>query len=145
VTNGAQQRDIDTDGRRIQALAFSPDGRWIAAAGNSTCIRVFDTATGEPVMQLCTRPAKVFSLLFLDGQRLATGGTDNRVWIWDLNSRQPTMQLVGHTGTVAALACDAQARTLVSGSFDTTLRIWDLAEGQMPSTASREATEATRQ
>ena len=39
-------------------------------------------------MTLGTRPAKVYSLLFLDNRRLATGGTDNRIWIWDLNSRQ---------------------------------------------------------
>jgi WD40 repeat protein len=37
---------------------------------------------------------------------------------------------VGHSGTVAALACDATGRTLVSGSYDTTLRVWNLAERQ---------------
>ena len=35
VTDGSNQRDIETDGRRIRALAFSPDGTRLAAAGNS--------------------------------------------------------------------------------------------------------------
>ena len=79
-------------------------------------------------MTLATRPAKVYSLVFLDSQHLATGGTDNRITIWDLDSKPADRQLVGHTGTVAALACDATGRMLVSGSYDTTLRIWNLAD-----------------
>ena len=87
-------------------------------------------------MTLATRPAKVYALVFLDNQRLATGGTDNRITIWDLDSQQADTQLVGHTGTVAALACDRPA-DLVSGSYDTTVRIWNLADEQTPATASR--------
>jgi WD40 repeat protein len=142
VNNGTQERDIETDGRRIRTLAFSPDGSRLAAAGSSQSIRVLDTATGETVMTLSTRPAMTYALLFIDNHRLATGGTDNRIWIWDLNSRQAVTQLVGHTGTVAALACDSHGTTLVSGSYDTTVRIWNLADGVAPATASRGADSA---
>jgi WD40 repeat protein len=51
---------------------------------------------------------------------------------------------VGHTGTVASLACDAKADTLVSGSYDTTIRVWNLTGAPAPATASREAAEAPR-
>jgi WD40 repeat protein len=44
--------------------------------------------------------------------------------------------LEGHTGTVAALACDATGRVLVSGSYDTTIRIWNLEESASPSVAA---------
>ncbi len=139
VSDGSGQRDIDTAGRRIRALAFSPDGSRLAAAGNNPTIDIFDAATGEPVMTLAARPAKVYSLVFLDSQHLATGGTDNCVTIWDLDSKDAVSHLVGHGGTVAALACDATGRTLVSGSYDTTLRVWNLAEPQAPATARRGA------
>jgi WD40 repeat protein len=119
-------------------LAFSPDGTRIAAAGNSPNIEVFDVATGQSLMTLSTRPAKVYSLVFLDSQHLATGGTDNHVTVWDLDSKMLDSQLVGHSGTIAALACDATGRILVSGSYDTTIRIWNLAERQA-STAWRRA------
>ena len=84
------------------------------------------------------RPAKVYAVAFLDNHRLATGGTDDRVTIWDLDNQQPISQLVGHTGTVAALACDSTGNVLVSGSYDTTLCIWNLVtKKQIPATALR--------
>ena len=139
VADGSSQQDIGTDHRRIRALAFSPDGKWLAAAGTSTKIRVFDTTNGSMVKTLDTRPAKVYTLVFLDSRRLATGGTDDRITIWDLDSQQATAQLVGHTGTVAALACDGTGNILVSGSYDTTLCIWNLANKQIPATARARA------
>jgi WD40 repeat protein len=45
---------------------------------------------------------------------------------------------------VTALAGNAGRTTLVSGSYDTTIRIWDLADGIAPSTASRETTDSAR-
>lgn len=137
VIDGSNKRDIETGGRRVRALAFSPDGTRIAVAGNGTSIEIFDSATGESVMTLATRPAKVYSLAYLDAQHLATGGTDNNITIWNLDSKTAERQLVGHSGTIAALACDATGKILVSGSYDTTLRIWDVTGKEVPATAWR--------
>jgi WD40 repeat protein len=138
VTTGARERDIAADGRRIRAIAFSPNGKWIAAAGNSCHVNVYDVASGQPVMTLDVRPAKEHALVFLDHRRLAAGGTDNVIRIWDLDSGTVAAELVGHTGTVAALARDASGSTIVSGSYDTTLCVWKLAEPSAPATASRQ-------
>jgi WD40 repeat protein len=139
VANGKALQDIETDHRRIRAMAFSQDGKWLAAAGTGQKIRIIDTVNGKLVKSLDVRPAKVYALLFLDGSRLATGGTDDRITIWDLDSQRPASQLIGHTGTVAALACDATGTVLVSGSYDTTIRIWNLVNKPIPATASRGA------
>ena len=37
--------DIAHDGRWVQAMRFSPDGRYLAAGGHDTNIRVYDTTT----------------------------------------------------------------------------------------------------
>lgn len=139
VSDGHVQQEIATEGRRIRTLAFSPDSSRIAVAGDGQTVDIFDAATGESIMKLPARPAKIYSLVFLDSQHLATGGSDNRVAVWDLDSKETSSELVGHTGTVAALACDATGKVLVSGSYDTTLRIWNLADRQGPATAWRGA------
>jgi WD40 repeat protein len=100
--------------------------------------------TGQNVTTLATRPTKVRALLFVDNRRLAAGGTDNRISIWDVDSRQVTGRLIGHTGTVASLACDRTGTVLVSGSYDAKLRIWNVADTEVPTTASREPVGASR-
>ena len=50
------------------------------------------------------------------------------IHVWDLTSKEETHRLVGHTGTVAALAYDPTQHVLVSGSFDTTIAIWLLPQ-----------------
>jgi WD40 repeat protein len=79
----------------------------------------------------------VFAAVFLNDQTLATAGSDDRIRIWDLATRTVTKELVGHTGSVASLACDGTGTLLVSGSYDTTLRIWNLAEGGLQPSVAR--------
>ncbi len=64
------------------------------------------------------------SLAFCGDELLATGGSDNTVRIWDLTKPAERWSLPGHSGSVAALACDPQTGVLASGSFDTTIRVW---------------------
>ena len=41
-------------------------------------------------------------------------------------ARKEIQRFVGHTGTVSSLAADADRHVLISGSFDTTIRFWNL-------------------
>ena len=72
------------------------------------------------------RRQKVFSLAYTGQQQLASGGTDNAIRLWNVSLQTETHRMTGHTGTVAVLAFDPVHRVLVSGSFDTTVAIWNL-------------------
>ncbi|MBL8055293.1 MAG: PD40 domain-containing protein [Anaerolineales bacterium] len=74
-------------GRRIMALAFSPDGRWLATAGDGPFVNVWDTATGRPVMDLASGSGTWFvsALAFLpDGKALLGLESTGRLRRWDL-------------------------------------------------------------
>jgi WD40 repeat protein len=144
VDQGAHERDVETDGRPIRTLDFSPDGRLLVAGGDGPQLHVIEAATGQSVKKLEARPAKVYAALFLDHRQLAAGGSDNQVRIWNIDCGQVTTLLVGHTGTVAALAARAEGRMLVSSSYDTTLRIWELGDGQPNVTTARPWTAPAR-
>ncbi len=124
LTTGEAGRDIPADIQRIGAIAFSPDSKRVATGGNGPMVRLWELASGDLSAELPVRPAKVRSLVFLDENRLAAGGTDNQIHLWDIAQRQRTHRLVGHTGTVAAIARDASGRVLVSCGFDTTVMLW---------------------
>lgn len=122
--------DLPSDGRRIRALAFSPSSGMLAAAGDGPAVRLWRSddwqANTDPTPQeLLIRPGKAYALAFLSDEQLAIGGTQNRITVWNTDAASPIADLVGHTGTVATLAISADRQTLVSGSYDTTVRVWD--------------------
>lgn len=68
----------------LESLAYSPDGRRIAAAGRPPEVRLFDAATGEIVAFLAGSAGTVHVAAFSpDGALLVTAGDDGAARIWD--------------------------------------------------------------
>jgi WD40 repeat protein len=67
----------------IHCMAFSPDGRRLAAAREGT-VKLWDTITEQETLNLKGHPGLVTSVAFSpDGTRLASGCSDGTVKIWD--------------------------------------------------------------
>ena len=77
------------------------------------------------------RPAAV--CVTPDGGLVASGGSydDPSVRVWDPAAATCVHTLPGHEGTVTAIAVTAKGSRLVTGSDDTTVRVWDLATGSV--------------
>lgn len=68
-----------------------------------------------------------------DGKYVAAGSLDKMVRVWSAEDGQLLAQMDGHKDSVYSVAfnpnADAQHKlTLVSGSLDKTLKLWDLSE-----------------
>lgn len=71
---------------RINALAWSPDNRQIAAAcaDGAVYIRDIEVSEVEPLMSLSGHAGEALSVTWSpDGKRIASGGTDHQVQIWN--------------------------------------------------------------
>jgi RNA polymerase sigma factor (sigma-70 family) len=77
-------------GKRVtqfHALAFSPDGKWLAA-GTDTAVYVWEAATGEEVLHLAGHEAKVSSVAFSpDGEKVFSYGADGQGYLWGLTPK----------------------------------------------------------
>jgi hypothetical protein len=78
------------------ALAFSPDGRFLATAKDAPEIHLWDLIAGQEVSRLTGHQGGITSLVFTpDGQRLVSGSTDTTALTWDVSrylrrTRRPT-------------------------------------------------------
>jgi WD40 repeat protein len=107
-----QRRLLRGEVHPLTGLAFSPDGRLIAAAGNDHQLWIWDERTGKSGKPLRGHLAPVSGLAFTpDGNRLVSGGRDGAVRVWDLLRETELASLV--TRPVAALAMHPTAPTAI--------------------------------
>jgi RNA polymerase sigma factor (sigma-70 family) len=71
-------------------IAFSRDGKQLAAGDWNGTVTTWDVATGKQVREFAGHRGQVTSLAFsADGKRLASGSIDTTVLIWDMSEVRP--------------------------------------------------------
>jgi WD40 repeat protein/serine/threonine protein kinase len=119
------------DRTEVNSVAFSPDGRFIAAACGDGTIKVWDVKAGKAVQRLdAAHSGPVFCVAYHPGgKHLATVGADHRVKVWDLTTGEnvfseqcDTIHNVGAAYSVAFSPGDG--RQLGVGN-DGAVEIWD--------------------
>jgi WD40 repeat protein len=121
----------------IHHLAFSPDGRFLAAALNPAAkgaaaeVRVWDATPSRDLFTLHQADGPVTALaLSPKGKRLAAGSGAGEVLVWDTATAQGTLVLRGHLGPIQALAFSPDGKHLASASQDCSVMVWDLGSGK---------------
>ncbi|MEV6394702.1 hypothetical protein AB0M39_07950 [Streptomyces sp. NPDC051907] len=117
-----------------QAVAFSPDGRTLAAAGSDHTTHLWDVtspAKPKPFEGRMGSNNVVNTVAFSRGGRLmAYGGDDNTIWLENVTAPDSvwnlTQPLSGHTGHVLSLAFDPKGAMLASAGADHTVRLWTI-------------------
>ncbi|MCA9156539.1 MAG: hypothetical protein KDA38_17230, partial [Planctomycetales bacterium] len=102
----------------------SRDGRLVFTCSEDRYIAAWDMAAEQEVFRLPRCEAKQFALTVIDDERIATAGSDNVIRIWNFAEQRELHALRGHTGTIHALT--AINGSLISGSYDTTVRLWNI-------------------
>jgi WD40 repeat protein len=120
------------------AVAFSPDGKRLAAAGGDQTVVLWDVDGRRPAATLAGHDDAVVGVAFSpDGKRLASASRDGHVVLWDVDRREPTASLAEHTDVVSGVAFSPDGQRLASGSRDKTVILWDVESGQRLATLAR--------
>ncbi len=124
----------------IQALAFSPKARLIAA-GSYASVQLLDAASRQPIRKLDGIAGKVNALVFSpDGAMLfaAAGdaGLGGVAYQWNVADGALVRKFEGHKDALYALALSPDGQTLATGSYDQKIKLWSTADGSEIKTLS---------
>ena len=68
----------------VNALALSPDGRFLVSGSEDVTLKIWDTATGNVLRTLSGHDQPVLAAAISpDGRQVASGGADPTVRVWD--------------------------------------------------------------
>jgi WD40 repeat protein/serine/threonine protein kinase len=113
-----------------RGVAFSRDGRLLAACGWDRAVHLWETANADPALwtpsDTLSDPTSAIECVAVspDGRLVAWGGTDSILKVWD-RVRRVTHTRHGHLGWLRSLAFSPDGRCIASGSQDTTVKLWN--------------------
>ncbi|MBA4375325.1 MAG: hypothetical protein C0401_04020 [Anaerolinea sp.] len=110
----------------IAGVVFSPDGQTIASGSLDNSVILWDTSTGKQIDKIIADD-KITSIAFSPDGRVVAFSDPIQINLWNLNKKEIVATFDGHQETVNALVFSPDGKKLISGSEDTTVRVWDLA------------------
>jgi WD40 repeat protein len=124
-------RTLEAQAGNVNEIAWSPDGRFLAAGSPDGLICLFEVKTGELVHRLDRGDKLVWSLAFSpDSRWLASGAHEGTINLWSVEKGELHKSLTRHESWVRSLAFAPDGRTLASGSNDQKIILWDLETGE---------------
>ncbi len=124
--------------KSVNAVSFSPDGKWIAYA-NDREVWIRRVSDGEVVVRLGGHTDRILDVAFspvLDsGYLLATSSSDNQVILWDMNTSELNPQIeyqstLQHNSWASTLAFSPNGDVLAVGGFDSFVNLWRIPSGE---------------
>src|SRR5262249_18769895 len=121
----------------VRQMALSPDGRTVVAGGVGSTVSIWKLPERQPLTPLQHQRRGVRMVAFSpDGAVCATAGGDHLyLWnarTWQLLARSATGDAgKEHKHSIEAAAFSPDSKTLLTGNWDGTARLWEVPSGKL--------------
>ncbi|MFN6515490.1 MAG: protein kinase domain-containing protein [Nostoc sp. CreGUA01] len=138
LATGEQIRTLTEHSNSVNSVAISPDGKTLATGSDDKTIKLWNLATREQIRTLTRHSSSVNSVAISpDGNTLASLSTDylhpadvfrieTTINLWNVATGNKISTLSLYFYSVRSLAISPDGKTLVSGSWDKTIKSWRL-------------------
>ncbi|QDU21855.1 protein kinase domain-containing protein [Urbifossiella limnaea] len=134
--SGTLVRTLSGHTSRVYALAFSPDGRFLAGSSPDGVreVKVWDVATGAVTATLHSHYDKVFAVAFPADGVVLTAGTEG-LKQWDVATATVRRTMAAKNENVWQIAVSPDGRRVACGDWPSkTFRVFDLGTGEQVGT-----------
>jgi len=111
----------------VNSVQFFPDGNAVGSGSDDSTCRLFDIRAFQQLNKYTNEKivCGITSIGFSKtGKMLFAGYDDYNCYVWDTQLGSLVAQLVGHDNRVSCLGVSEDGKALVTGSWDTLLKIW---------------------
>lgn len=121
---------------QILSVAFSPDGKLLAASDINHEIHIWQVSDGKKLLTCKVEDGWVWSVTFSLDSRILASSANRTINLWDVQTGECLQTLPGYTSRIFSLSFSPDNRFLASGSEDKLVRIWNWQTGQLLKTLS---------
>lgn len=130
VGDGALVRTFARQGGRIASIDVSPDGLWLASAGQGGGARVWRLADGALVKALDGHPGAAAAVRFSPaGERLCVGYKDRHLVSWRSSDWALEWDVPAHGDDITGTVFSPAGTLVATTSLDGTARLFGAADG----------------
>ncbi|MFL5696801.1 MAG: WD40 repeat domain-containing protein, partial [Ktedonobacteraceae bacterium] len=126
---------------KVYAVAWSPDGKYIAFAGEDQKVQIWDASNVNNILHVFQHNSLVGAVAWSPDSKYVVSGDDNpddAVRVWNITTGENTPTYRGKPGQqVYSVAWSPNGKYIISGSQDQTVQIWDASKESHIYTYSR--------
>ena len=150
LTTGQLIRKFEGHQHGVSSVAISPDSRFCLSGSFDRTIKLWNLQTGQLVRALAGHADAVNAVAMASDGRIAlSGSSDRTLRLWDLERGlemqklnrtlqssglrgfQEVLTLLSHSHWINAVDLTPDGCRALSGSYDRTLKLWDLQTGEL--------------